>query len=102
MKKLIMAIAIASLAITGACGDDDDGGSGASTESACNDYYTAAGTCSTEYMTMLDDTYVAPEADPAATNPCDGMTDFETTTTYYQCLAAGYNDNDCNKKVYRT
>ena len=82
MKKLIMAIAVGSLALTGmACGG-----------SPCEDYEAAVTSCGEEYAAAMEMDTTAAEGEAAA-SICG--TDAAQTDAIYECMTAAYADADC-------
>ena len=89
MKKLIMAVAIASLAIVGACGDDGDGGGGGGAQAACEAYVEALNGCF-DTLGGMDSSKLD------ASTTCAGMDAAGSTyTDYYNCYAEAVNAVDC-------
>ena len=83
MKKLIMAIAVGSLAVAGmACG----GGS------PCEDYEAAAASCGEAYAAAMNIDTSAAEGEAVA-SVCG--TDAAKTDAQYECMTAAYDGADC-------
>ena len=96
MKKFMMALAICSLSIVGACGDDGDdaggGGGGGGTAAACTAYVAAINGCMTTYAEGMG-------VDPTLTEDtfCDAYTvDLQQTTDYLNCMTDAYANADCS------
>ena len=90
MKKLIMAVAICNLAVTGiACGDDGGSGGGADAGvNACLASWAALDDCSNTLQGTTTDT--------DASTTCGLVPDNATYVAYYDCQAAAYGGEDCS------
>ncbi len=89
MKKLIMAIAICSLAVTGiACSDDGGGGGGGDAGvNACLATWAALDECTNTFQGTTTET--------DASASCGLVPGDASFVAYYDCQAAAYDDQDC-------